>query len=241
MAGTMIAKVASNAAMAKVARKAMVKRPVRRWHRELRELETGVGIGLMRFRQSHRGEDQVGEGQRGGEKNRRAQTRVAEQAADRGTEDEAEAKGGADHAHAVRAVRFVGGVGDVSLRGRDGGGAGAVDRARKQQPCEGGREAVNDVASGRSEQAQHDYRTAADVIGNPSEHRRAEELHQRIDRKHQADAERADMHPFGIQRQERDHDAEAEQVDEDRQEEHDQRGPALFRGRRGGQGFNIRH
>ena len=49
------------------------------------------------------------------------------------------------------------------------------------------------------------------------------------------------MHSFGVQRQERNHDAEAEQVDEDRQEQHYQGGAALFRRRRRGQRFNTWH
>ena len=84
------------------------------------------GSGSMRFGKPHRGEDQIREGQRRGEESRNPQIVAPEQSADRGTDHESESECGADHAHPARAIRFIGGIRDVGLRGRDRRGARAM-------------------------------------------------------------------------------------------------------------------
>src|SRR5438067_790454 len=79
-----------------------------------------------------------------------AQTRMTKQSAERRPDDKAESESSADETHPFGAVALVGGVGDVSLGSRNRRGAGAVNRARGEQPKKRIGEAIDEVAERRS-------------------------------------------------------------------------------------------
>jgi len=187
---------------------------------------------MMRLGQSGRGEDEIRERQRAGKEHRHPQTRMPHDSAERRPQHEAESERRTDESHSLGAMLVIGGVGDVGLRGRNRCGACAVHRARREQPEKCSGKSVNQVADRRAEQSQQKDRTASDAIGNSAEDRRKHELRQRIDRKQQPHSDRADAHLMREHRQERDDDAEAEQVDEDGQKKYQARG----RGRLGAGG-----
>ena len=119
-------------------------------------------------------------------------------------------------------------VADVRLRGRDVPAGEAVDHAREvdqrqperlARPVAGHRDAEQDEPGDRAELRHDQHRPAADAVADQPEHRRADELADRVDGKQQPDLERADVVLLRPQRQQRDDDAEAEQVGEDDQED----------------------
>ena len=179
-----------------------------------RSIDARAGFGFMRLGQPHRGEDQIRKGQRRGEESWNAQIAASEQPANRGTDHEAEAEGRADHPHPARAIRLVGGVGDVGLRGGDRRGTSAMHRARQKKSGERSGESIDEVSDRRAQQSEHDDRAASDAIGNPSEDRREDKLRQRVDRHDRADAGERNPQPGREHRQQRNHDSEAEQIDE---------------------------
>ena len=174
---------------------------------------------------------EIGEGQCRREQHRRAQADRAEQAADRRAQHEAQAECRADHSHRLRALRFFGGVGDVGLCSRDRRRTCSVHRARDQQPRKRIRESIDQIAQRRAQQPQHDDRAPADSIGKPPEQRREDELHHRVGGEQKSNRAGADTQARGVHRQKRNHDAEAEQVEEDGREQDQARRAA---GRRGG-------
>ena len=190
-------------------------------------------VGTLRLAEDEEGEDQRAEREAAGDEARQEIAMHAvidadgrENPAERRPEDEAHAEGGADEAHPLGAVLFSRRVGDVRLRRSDVRAAGAGDHARDEQQREAVRDAEEKVAGAARGETDEQHRAAADPIGEPPPHRREEELHDRVD----AD-DRADRHAAGavlarIERQERDHHPEADQIDEDRDEEYEERGAA---------------
>jgi hypothetical protein len=66
-------------------------------------------------------------------------------------------------------------------------------------------------------------RSAAESIGQPAEDRREDDLHAGVNSGEPADRQRRRLEILGVKRQNRDDDAEAHQVDEDREVKNEER------------------
>ena len=150
---------------------------------------------------------------------RRAGIRAGEQPADRRAEGEAQAEGRADHAHALGAVLLGGDVGDIGLRRRDIAGPGPRQQPRREQHPERIGETEPEIREHRAGQADQQHRPAADPVREPAPDRRSEELREGIARHHRRHLEWRGREFQRVVRQQRDHDPEADQIDEDDEEE----------------------
>ena len=102
-------------------------------------------------------------------------------------------------------------------------GAGdAADDARHEQQRERTGERHRDVREARAEQADQDDGLAPDLIRPAAPDRREQELHQREAGAEQPDRERRRAERLGVERQQRNDDAETEQVDEDGNEQNNE-------------------
>ena len=90
---------------------------------------------VQRFRQHERAIGEVQKGESGRGKERCARVDISEEAAHHGSEDEAKAEGGPDHAKRLAAILRLGDVRDIGIGGRRGrpGNAGQ-GAAQKEQP-----------------------------------------------------------------------------------------------------------
>ena len=165
-----------------------------------------------------------GEQRRGDARGPRADV-VAERTADGRAEHEAQAERHPDHAHALGAVRRGRHVGDVRLRGRDVGGEEARERARDEeegQPAPDARRAgVEEVRDRVAREREREDGLAADAVGEVAPHRREDELREGVGGDQQPGLERRGAVVGGVPREQRDDHPEPEQVDEDRQEHHE--------------------
>ena len=89
---------------------------------------------------------------------------------------------------------------------------------RDEQPCEGGRPAHGEEADRSSNKTYQQHRAASHPIRKFTEERRGKELHDGIDSHQPAVRNLRRAKLFGVQRQDRNEDAKADQVDKDRQE-----------------------
>ena len=139
-------------------------------------------------------------------------------AADRRAEHEAEPERRADDSHRLRALLLGRNVRDVGLRGADVATRGAVDDAGDEQHEQGARQAHQNEADGRSENADEEHGLAADAIGQLAPERRGQELREGERRDEQSVFHRGRMEGLGIDGQHRDDDAEPDHIDQDGQE-----------------------
>src|SRR6202034_4171180 len=173
----------------------------------------------------------VGERNRAGGEERRPGTEAAEQSADRGPEYEADAERRSHETEMLGALLRRADVGHVGIRGRERGSRDAGDHAAREQPADHRRRAHDQVVAPQRPQRKQQYRAAPEAVAEVSEHRRAEELHQRVDERQPAAVGRRAVHGDPGQlhdeaRQHRQDDAEADRVDQHRDEYEGERGPA---------------
>ena len=152
-----------------------------------REREGAALLGGQRLGEDEEAVEEVQAVEPRGDEVRQAQPVVAEGAAERGAEDEAEAEDGADEAEARRALLGGRDVGDVRGGGREARAGDAGDDAPDEEPPERGRETAQEVAGRRAEQRDEDDRPPPEPVGQPAEDRREEELHRRVQRDEQAE------------------------------------------------------
>src|SRR5437588_2945585 len=74
-----------------------------------------------------------------------------------------------------------------------------------------------------ADDAHEQDRTAPEAIGKPSENRGEDDLHPGINSGQPTDSDRRSVKVLRVQRQDRNDDAEPDQVDEDREEEDEER------------------
>ncbi|MGY3527999.1 hypothetical protein ACVISU_000767 [Bradyrhizobium sp. USDA 4452] len=164
---------------------------------------------------------------------------LAQQAAQRRSQDEAGAEGNPDLAEHRSALLRCSDVGDIGEHGGDAGRGDARDRPPDEQPDQVRRQRHQHVVRGKAEIRQQDHRPAAKAIGQRAQDRRADELHQGPDRaEHAEDACRvggviADeaLDQLG---QDRDDDPEREHVEQQGDEDEDHRAAARLRKSRRG-------
>ena len=150
---------------------------------------------------------------------------AAQHAADGRAEDEAEAEGRADQTHPLRSVLFGRHVGDVGLRGRDVAARDAVNDSAREEHPELRRKSQDEEPCARPQEREEEYGPPPVPVRQAAQHRREQELHDRVGRKEQTHHARArvELRPLDVERQDGDDDAEAHEVYEDRYEDDQQR------------------
>ena len=107
---------------------------------------------------------------------------------------------------------------DGNVSARD---AGEYSRDEKQRQCI--RQPHESESDRRSRDAHHQDRAPAEPIGQLSEDRREDDLHARVNAREPANGDRRGVKMFRIKRQDRNDDAEAHEIDKDREEEDKER------------------
>ena len=154
---------------------------------------------------------------------RRRITDLHQDAAQGRPQDEPEAKRRADQPVRARAVLRLRDIGDVGARGRDVAARQAVDDARQKQHRHAVSEREHRKADDRAGQAEDQHRPPAVAVRQLAERRRGGELADREHREQQTDHDRRGAEGFRVERQQRDDDPEADQVDEDGEENDEER------------------
>ena len=162
--------------------------------------------------------------------------RPRQQPADRRSEDEAEADGGAHHAHVAGALGRRHPVGHIGVRRRHVGVAHAADDPRGEHHPQGLGEAERQHRRHAAGDRDEHHRAAAMAVAQAAEHRRHHELRRRVAGRQQRHHPCRRPEVGRIKRQHRDHDAERHQVEEQREPHRRERprvpGRALATGRR---------
>ncbi len=141
-------------------------------------------------------------------------------------EDEPQAEGRSHQPHGLgpllwrRHVRHVG-LGDGVVRRREAG-EGAGEKEHGIRRGEGEEQVGGHAAGDRGEQ----HRPPAHPVGEAPQERREEELGEAVGGEEQADLDRRDVEPLGIERQQREDHPEADEVQEDGQEDRELSSPA---------------
>ena len=104
-----------------------------------------------------------------------------------GPTHEAQAEGHADQAEGAGAVVLRGDVGDIGEAGADRGRGDARDHPADEQQGERRRHRHEHVVEPEPEAGDQDHRPAAVAVAHHAEQRREEELHQRPDRREDAE------------------------------------------------------
>jgi hypothetical protein len=129
----------------------------------------------------------IGEAQAGRDPERQPRIHAAEQAADRGSQNESGAKGDADLAEHRGALFRRRHIRDIGERRRDVGCGDARDHAADEQPAQGRRQRHQHIVQPEPEIRQQHHRPAAKPIRQAAEDRREEKLHRRPYRAEQAE------------------------------------------------------
>ncbi len=175
-------------------------------------LEPGIGENESNGRKTGGEEGRPGEIGRG-------RIGAGEHAAQCRPHGEAEAEGGADHAHALGAALGRRHVGDISLRRRNVPCPRAGQEPRAEQHPQLPREAEPDIGQDRAGKAHQQHRAPADAIRDAPQDRRRDELRQRIGRHQHRHRESRGVVAQRVIRQQRDDHAEADEIDEDDEKE----------------------
>ena len=178
-------------------------------------LETDEGQGQGRQRQS-------GGGQRRGLEIGVEGVGAGEDTADGGTGHEAQPEGRANHAHALGPVLRRRHVGDVGESGRDVPGHRAAQRPRREQHPQAVHEGEAPIRDDRAGEGQQQHRAPPHPVAQAPPYGCRHELGERIGRHHQADHEGRGVERLGVERQQRDDQAKADQIDkhDEKQDQH---------------------
>ena len=174
------------------------------------------------FRQPHPRHHRRRHGDRRRRPDRRGEADMRKRRTERRTDDEAEAERGAEDAVRLGAILFFRDVGDVGASRGDVAARQAVHDPRGEQHRQALRDGEHGEAHRGADQAEDENRPAAPAVRELAEQRRGDELRQRERGEQQADDERGGAEGAGVERQQRNDDSEADQVDEDRKENYQQ-------------------
>ena len=128
---------------------------------------------------------------------------------DRGTQDETDPEGRADHAHPAGALVLRGDVGDVCRGDADVGCEGAGEQPGGEDPCERGGEPQQQQADGRPRDRHEHDATPADAVREPPPERRTQELRGRIGREDRPQGRGAGTERLGVEGKNRNRDSES--------------------------------
>ena len=129
-----------------------------------------------------------------------------------GADEEADAEGDADHGEGAGAFLRRGDVGDVRLRDREVAGGEAVDDAGEEDDGQIRRPGEDEEAGEGADLAGSEHRLAADAIGELAEDGAGDQLAERVGADEQADHGGAGVEMLGVEREQRQHHGEAEDV-----------------------------
>ena len=159
---------------------------------------------------------------------RRGIADVRKRPAERGTDDESETEGRPKEAVALARSCSLRDVGDVGARRRDVPARQTVHDARRKEHREALGQRQHHEAHGRADQAEDEHRPAAPAIRQIAEERRGDQLREGKRREEQTDGGGDAPKLLGIERQERNDDPEADQIDEDG-DENNEEGPGQWK------------
>ncbi len=185
----------------------------------------GVGLGRKVPWQQRVRADHADHRQTRGDEERQRHVDVAEKAAERGPEEEADAERHADHAERLRAVLRLGVIGDVGLRERQVAGGHAVEHATGEHHPQRRRAGQHEEADARPGLAQQEQRPAPVAVGQAADDRRRDQRAHRVDRYDRRRDQGGGSEFLGEQAEQRDHDREAEDIDQHDQEDRQERRP----------------
>ena len=191
-------------------------------HRD--QLQRRIGR-LLRdgFLQDEVGQQEVQQAQAGREPAHVGEPEVAhDQSTCRRTEDEAEPEGRTDQSQGPAPALGRRHIDQVGLRHGDVARGHAADHARDEQQHDALREAQQQVAQRVGHQRDQQHGPPADAVAEAAQEGRAQELHDAEERDGEAHPHLAAHQVTDVVGQDGDHQPEAQQVDEDREEE-DQR------------------
>jgi hypothetical protein len=175
-----------------------------------------LGQGFGKEEEAEGGGDQC---EAAGDKGGGLEADAAEQSADGGTEDEAEAERGADEAEVLGAVLRGGAVGNVGLRGGDVAAGEAVEEAGGEQDGEAAADAEQEITEAGAEQRYKKDGAAAGAVGPDAEQRAGKELGGGEGGGHEADGEGVAAVAADDVGDDGNEDADAEEIEEDGGEE----------------------
>lgn len=144
--------------------------------------EAPPALGRQRLLEHEETEQRVGDRDGGGDEERRARAiGVADDAAECGADDEADAEGGTREAEIRGALLRRRNVGDVGVDRRIGRARYAGEKAAHEQPDDGRRKAGDQVIDAERDERNDQHGTASKPVAQIAEDGRAEKLHQRED------------------------------------------------------------
>jgi hypothetical protein len=153
--------------------------------------------------------------ERGREEKWRSVRDLAHHSANERTERESQTKSGADHSHGVRPLFRSGDIRDVGLRDGNVSPRDARQNSRDEKQHERLRHSHQRKTDSGAGDAYEQNRTAAESIGKLAQNRREDDLHPGINSGEPADRQRGRVKILGVERENRDDDAKAHEVDED--------------------------
>ncbi len=175
----------------------------------------GAAFGCQGFGQPEEDQAQVEKRESRRHQRRDVIAPLAQESACRRADNKAQPEGRADHAESFRAVLGVGHIGDVGLRHAQVAARDAIDDAAGEQNPQGVGEAEQDEAQERSENGSQQDRSAAEAVGESPEDGSADQLHGGVRGDQQSSHELAGVEGLSVVGQQRQDQAEAQQVDED--------------------------
>jgi hypothetical protein len=140
---------------------------------------------------------------------------VAEDPPEGRPDDEAEPERRPDQPHALGALFRRRHVRNVGQRRGEVAPRRPVNDPGHEEQGQGVRHPHQEKPGRRPQHADEQDGPAADPVGQPPQERGAEHLHRRVNPQQPADDDRRGAEPLGIKRQDRDDDAEADEVEED--------------------------
>ena len=181
--------------------------------------------------------DEIGRRQARCHVKRQVQIDLAQQASQHGSANEAQAKGRADLAEALGAVVVRGNVGGIGGRDRHAGRRDAADDAPDEQAGQVGRPARGEKIDAHAGHRVQQHGTASHAVADGAQHGHEDELQQAEDGCHDAVPEclrfLADDKVADQDGQHWHHQADAQHVDEDADEDEIEVAGALYGGGRG--------
>src|SRR6266480_1947176 len=132
----------------------------------------------QRFRDENVAVEPVRQAKSGRNPEGQTRTDVCQRSTNSRAQNETDTKRYDDHAESAGAFFFRNNVGNIGHGSWNAGGSNSRNDPTNKQPCNCGRERHHDVIQAKSEIRQQDYRAPPESIGQHTQDRREEKLHQ---------------------------------------------------------------
>ena len=182
----------------------------------------GAMARWMRLGHPEERRDEIGHGHSGRTERRRPHPEATEGPAERRAEHESQPDAGPEPSHPAGALLALGHVGDRGLARREvAGRRPGKDARREEQRQERHRRGEREQHHRRrvAREAEQDHLAATDPVREAPEEGRRHELRERERREQKPDRAGRAAHRLHVEREERDHDPEPDEVEKDRQED----------------------